>query len=344
MSLSKKKDSPFWYTRFTISGIRVQESTKTTSRAEAEEYEEKRRREIRQQVLLGKKPRKTWPQAEYRWLTEMEEKRSLQFDIKHFEWLEPHLKNFHLDEITKNVIEDIAIKKESEGVKPATVNRMLALIRAVLNKAYKQWDWLDSVPFVNMRKENNARIRWLTREEANKLLNELPTHLNQLVRFSLATGLRQQNVLKLKWESIDLFRSHLVINADDNKTKKFLGIPLNNDALQVLNEVKGNHSEYVFTYKGEPINQCNTKAWKKALKRSGIKDFRWHDLRHTWASWHVQNGTSLQELCELGGWHNITMVLRYAHLSARHLKNAAHRIDTIGAELVQPRLRIVGSN
>jgi integrase len=79
---------------------------------------------------------------------------------------------------------------------------------------------------------------------------------------------------------------------------------------------------------------CSTKAWKAALARAGIKHFRWHDLRHTWASWHVQSGTSLQELMELGGWHSYEMVLRYAHLASDHLKQAAKRID--GTESSHP--------
>jgi len=81
--------------------------------------------------------------------------------------------------------------------------------------------------------------------------------------------------------------------------------------------------QYVFVYGDHPVKECNTKAWKNALKRAGIKNFRWHDLRHTWASWHVQSGTSLQELQQLGGWASFEMVLRYAHLSSDHLKGAA---------------------
>src|SRR3990167_8689363 len=91
---------------------------------------------------------------------------------------------------------------------------------------------------------------------------------------------------------------------------------------------KRNNQQFVFTYCGKPIKQCNTKAWKKALKRVGIENFRWHDLRHTWASWHVQNGTSLQELQQLGGWSSFEMVLRYAHLSGDHLRIAADRIGS----------------
>src|ERR1700722_11524451 len=88
----------------------------------------------------------------------------------------------------------------------------------------------------------------------------------------------------------------------------------------------GKHSRFFFTNKGKPITQVNTKAWRHALKRAKIENFRWHDLRHTWASWHVQNGTSLQELQQLGGWTSFEMVLRYAHLSSHHLKNAAERV------------------
>lgn len=76
------------------------------------------------------------------------------------------------------------------------------------------------------------------------------------------------------------------------------------------------------------IKRCNTPAWRKALIRVGIENFRWHDLRHTWASWHVQSGTSLQELQQLGGWSSFDMVLRYAHLSSNHLKEAAEKIVT----------------
>jgi integrase len=83
---------------------------------------------------------------------------------------------------------------------------------------------------------------------------------------------------------------------------------------------------YVFTYKGKPVTRCNNHAWRKALIRAGIEDFRWHDLRHTWASWHVQNGTPLHELQQLGGWSNYETVLRYAHLSSEHLIVAAERV------------------
>jgi integrase len=85
----------------------------------------------------------------------------------------------------------------------------------------------------------------------------------------------------------------------------------------------------VFSFRGEPIRQASTKAWYQALDRAGIEDFRWHDLRHTWASWHVQQGTPLFALQEMGGWESTSMVRRYAHLSAEHLAPYADRLDAL---------------
>jgi integrase len=204
---------------------------------------------------------------------------------------------------------------------------MLEVLRAILRRSERDWGWLNRAPAIRMLKEENKRIRWITKEDANKLLHRLPSHLSDLAAFSLVTGLRKANVLELEWSQIDIFRKHALIYADQSKTGKPIAVPLNNWALKILKSQFGKHDKYVFTYKGKKINQCNTKAWRRALVDCGIENFRWHDLRHTWASWHVQSGTSLQELQQLGGWSSFEMVLRYAHLSSDHLQEAADRIN-----------------
>lgn len=104
--------------------------------------------------------------------------------------------------------------------------------------------------------------------------------------------------------------------------------------MAVLERQKGKHSERVFTYRGQPLKRgTKSKAWYQAVKRAGIEDFRWHDLRHTWASWHVQAGTPLNVLQKLGSWESAEMVRRYAHLSAEHLATYAGRIPTCGTNL-----------
>jgi integrase len=355
MAISKKKDSPYYYTRFSICGVRVQESTKCITKTEAQQYEDKRRNEIRQQVMLGKKPDRTWAEASLRWLDEKKHKKSLNGDIAHSEWLIPHLNHLCLSEITDELVEEITKKRlaTKHGIKnkdgeiknlkdtqPATVNRMLALIKGVLRAACYEWKWLDKMPRIKMQKEPKKRVRWITHEEAEQLIKELPPHLAIMARFSLATGLRETNVRELLWQDIDMKRRQAWIHHDQAKGEKAIPIPLNDDAMEILNKQLGNDEQYVFVYKGHPVGQCNTKAWRNALKRAKIKNFRWHDLRHTWASWHVQSGTRLQELQELGGWQSYDMVLRYAHLADSHLKEAANRISLVkskssGAKSVQ---------
>jgi integrase len=102
----------------------------------------------------------------------------------------------------------------------------------------------------------------------------------------------------------------------------------------IIRDQTGKHASHVFTYSGKPVTQVNTKAWRQALKRAEITDFRWHDLRHTWASWHVQAGTPLHALQELGGWESVEMVRRYAHLSGEHLAEYVDRLSAF--HLVKP--------
>ena len=106
-------------------------------------------------------------------------------------------------------------------------------------------------------------------------------------------------------------------------------MPLNATALEVLRRQLGKHRVRVFTYAGKPLGSANTLAWRKALKRAGIENFRWHDLRHTWASWHRQAGTPTHELQRLGGWRSSMMVERYAHLAPDHLARAANQLDSL---------------
>jgi integrase len=98
--------------------------------------------------------------------------------------------------------------------------------------------------------------------------------------------------------------------------------------MRIIRSQFGNNPRYVFVYKGEPVLRANNHAWTKALARADIADFRWHDLRHTWASWHVQAGTPLNVLQELGGWSDYKMVLRCAHLAPEHLARYAANVVT----------------
>lgn len=133
-------------------------------------------------------------------------------------------------------------------------------------------------------------------------------------------------MLKLRWDQVDIVRKVLRIPADQAKGRQPIRIPLSFPALQVLHAQSGQHHESVFTYCGRPIRCVNTRAWHQALQRAGIQDFRWHDLRHTWASWHAQAGTPLYVLQDLGGWQSELMVRRYAHLTPSHYSAYAEAV------------------
>ena len=163
------------------------------------------------------------------------------------------------------MIEKIANIKADTGVCNARVNRVLALVRSILNRAVDQWDWLDSAPKVRLRKEADHRIRWLSLQEAKKLIAELPSHLADMATFTLATGLRQSNVKNLKWENVDLEKKHAWIHADEAKATKAIAIPLNMDAIKILQKRLGTHPQFVFTYCGNSIANISSTTWANAL-------------------------------------------------------------------------------
>jgi integrase len=131
---------------------------------------------------------------------------------------------------------------------------------------------------------------------------------------------------------------HAWVGAGQSKHGKPVAVPLNATALEVLRRQLGKHRKRVFTDAGKPLGHANTLARRKALKRAGIEDFRWHDLRHTWALWHGQSGTPTHELQRLGGWRSSVMVDRYAHPAPDHLAKAAGRLDSLfdGYDLATP--------
>ena len=322
MSIYKRKET--WWIKFTTpDGRRIQQSAGTKIKHEAQELHDHMKSEAWRIGNLGDKPRYIWQEAVIRYLSEQSEKKSLVTDKFHLRWIDTHLREKPLDEISKTTLDKLKAAKLKTDVSNATVNRMLSTVRKILNAAKNEWEWIDAVPTVKMLTEPQSRIRWLTQPEAAKLLGELPEHLKAMAQFSLVTGLRERNVTRLQWSQVDMARRCAWIDAEQSKSKKAIAVPLNDDAMAVLRKQIGKHETNVFTYKGKSVELANTKAWRAALVRAGISDFRWHDLRHTWASWHVQNGTPLNVLKELGGWADLTMVLRYAHLSSEHLSGYA---------------------
>lgn len=271
----------------------------------------------------------TWDDAVNRWVVEQSHKASLNTDRMHFRWLHPYLNGILLSSVDRQLIEKIRQIKIDSGVSNATVNRVLSLIRSVLRRACNDWEWIVKVPFFRTLREPTRRVRFLSRPEAIQLLHELPVHLSDMAAFTLATGLRRANVTGLLWSQVNLTMRQAWIHPDQAKARKAIAVPLNGDAYMIISKQTGKHKTHVFSYDGKPIKQVSTAGWYKALKRCGIENFRWHDLRHTWASWHAQAGTPLFVLQELGGWESTEMVRRYAHLAVGHLAEYAGNLESL---------------
>ena len=326
--LYRRKDSRYWWINLVLpDGRRLCQSTRCVHRTDAQAFVVRLKNELLEDRRQGFQQGHAWQAAVLRYLSEFADKNSLSDDRDHLRKLDPFLRGRALEAIDMTVLQPFIVERTTrDGVANATVNRALKVVRRILNVAHQEWRWLRGVPRIRMLKEPRRRVRFLRREEADCLIEVLPRHLQPVVRFALATGCREGEILGLEWSRVDLDRGVAWLDHGTTKNGEGRGIPLNADARAALEACLGKDERWVFTYSGRRIFKSSS-AWDTAKRKAGIRDFRFHDLRHTWASWHVQNGTSLQELMELGGWKTFEMVLRYAHLAPEKLLSVARRIE-----------------
>lgn len=318
--LYRRSRSPFWWVRFQLDGREYRISARTRDRAQAEEFETQARSRAWRQARLGERPVVLWEVATKRWLTETQ-KRSKWRDEAIIAWFGQHLKGQPIENITAEVIAELRGLKADE-TSQSTANRYMAFLRALLRKELG-----TAAPKVPMYAVAKGEPRWLTRGQFDKLAKALPLHLADMATFTVATGLRMRNVTHLTWDRVDLKRRHVWIPGSRAKAGKPIAVPLNDDAVEILKRWKGQHEERVFLFRHKPVDDANGATFKAAAASVGLPDLRWHDLRHTWASWHVQAGTPLHALQELGGWASYEMVRVYAHLSSGHLSKYAKAVQ-----------------
>lgn len=332
----RRADSRSWWISTTLpNGKRIRQSAGTERREDAEALLAKFKLDAYRQAHFGIKPQRSWQEAVVRYLAVKSTLRSFRDVQRICRMLDPYFGCLKLDQINGDAVWSVVQGELKKGNKPATVNRYLALTRSLLRMARDEWQWLDSFPKIRLLAGEVERDRWLTQEEADRLISVCAPHLAALVRFALATGCRAREITGLEWGRVDLARRTAWLNQTKNGTPR--GVPLNVDAVLVLQEQQGKHPQYCFTYRGEPIGwDITNTAWQTAVGRAGITDFRFHDLRHTWASWHRQAGTSCDELKDLGGWKTRSMVDRYAKFATENLAHAAARIESgHGANVIE---------
>lgn len=310
---SRKPGAP-WWVRFTANKVEIRESSGTNRKELAEKFEQLLREAIWNEQNLGIEVH-TWDEACTRWYREKAHKRSLARDKQ-------AIARFAIPKSTD--LEDVfAVVSGADAPGAKCGVREFAVLRSILNICADKWGWLERAPKVTVPPAVKHDPRWIRPEQFVTLIKELPPHAQQIAKFGAATGLRSSNIRKLKWASIH--RKTAYVASLSAKAQKPIGIPLNADALVILKQQAKAHPVYVFTdHRGRaPVGSLKT-CWAKARVRAGIPEFRFHDLRHTWAAWHTLKGTPPIILMELGAWSSLQMVEKYGHINPGHLVDWAN--------------------
>jgi len=254
-------------------------------------------------------------------------------DVYHSKDFVKFFGDIYLDEIKPLKIEEYKKWKKEQAVKSATVNRSLASLRIMLNKAV-EWGILKESPMKKIKfyKENNQRMRYLEVDEIERLLKGSASHLRDIVLFDLNTGLRRGEIFNLKWSNIDIRNGRIYIH--QSKTQEKRVIPMNGVILRLLLNIRERSaSEYVFCNKDNGKIKAIRTAFKSALKRAGINDFRFHDLRHSFAAHYLMSGGHIFALKEILGHKKIEMTMRYSHFSQegklKELEALGDKMDTL---------------
>lgn len=316
MDLYKREGSAVWYMDLNVPGHpRIRRSTGETDRVKAQRvYDETKAGLWKQPRLKGY----TWGKAVMLWA---EQPGRGEPDLLAMAKFGRIYKDRVLADVTaENITAALDFCKT-----PGTWMRYRNRITAILNLA-KSHGWVREVPELPTKRVPKSPRNWLTPEEWGRLFVRLPPHQRQMALFALETGLRQANVLGLRWNQVDLERRLVWYEANNMKGRRALSVPLSDRAYELLaslQNTKKSNDVFVFAYRGRPITEVKT-AFKRACADAGIDNFTWHGLRHTWATWHVQNGTPLGVLQQLGGWADLDMVMHYAHHSANYVAEYAN--------------------
>jgi integrase len=251
----------------------------------------------------------------------------------HLIWWKAQLGDSRLADLTPACLVEYR-DRLAQGHAPATVNRYLQTLSAVLTVAEQELRWMDENPLrkVRKQKEPRGRVRFLSDDERTRLLNACERSRNRslypIVVLALSTGARQGELLALQWADVDLKRGMLTFR--ETKNGETRAVPLTGQALTLMQhhaKIRRLDTLLVFPDPSGSRPVYIRDAWEYAVERADIQDFRFHDLRHSAASYLAMNGASLLEIAEILGHKTLSMVKRYAHLSESHTRNVVARMN-----------------
>ena len=331
-----RKRGETWYIWKTIGNHRIRESTGTSNLAEAEKYLAHRMEQIRQAEIYGVRPKRTFREAATKYLNEAT-KATIREDARQLRYLDPYIGDLSLEAVHMGSLQKFIEDRRKQGVKSRTINTALQTVRHILNLTAGEWldknglTWLQHAPKIKLLRETDRKEPYpLSWDEQELLFAELPLYLRRMALFKVNTGTRDQEVCNLRWEwevpVAELDTSVFIVSGERVKNRQDRLIVLNSIARTVVEEVRGQHPHYVFSYSGNSVAAMYGRAWKRARMAAGLPDVRVHDLKHTYGRRLRASGVSFEDRQDLLGHKSGRITTHYSAPELLNLIEASERI------------------
>ncbi len=342
MSVVKRKNSPYYVADFWVAGRRVCRSTKATTRREALAVEKRFREEELKNLKEGDRLRLTLDQAFGRYWLEVgarhEDDRQKKDTERYIQQILATVSGgLMVEDVTDAEVNDFVQARLRAQAGPIATNRALAVWRQMHRRAHRVWKQkMQPIDWSDFMEKEVKRTSHLEFEQARTLLTTLPDYLQLAVEWSVAAGTRRTATFSLEWSNIFWDRSYAIVR---EKGKPEFKVWLSPQLIDILHRAKAlghpagqRKRAYRDARDPERYVFCDRnwrKLWAAGLEKAGIQKFRWHDLRHTFATWLRQEGTPLEVVQRALGHAQITTTMRYAHVADRELQGALHKVPSL---------------
>ena len=332
-----RKRGGIWHIEKQILGQTIHESTGTSDLEAAELILARRIEEVRQAKIFGVRPRRSFREAATKYLEENVHLGSIGDSALHLKQLDPFIGDLPLESVHLGTLQPFIEARRKQGIKTKSINLALSAVRRILNLAARLWrdehglTWLETPPLIQMLPVTDARKPYpLSWGEQRKLFQALPDHLARMCLFKVNTGCREQEVCQLRWDwevrIPELNTSVFIIPGERVKNREDRLVVLNRIAKSVVDEVRGDHPDYVFTYRGHPVKNINNSSWKRVRKAVGLSLVRVHDLKHTFGRRLRAAGVPFETRKVLLGHRNGDITTHYSAPELEELAEAANRV------------------
>ena len=345
------KRGSFYHIDKVVCGKRICMSTQEKTLKKAEERLALIIKQKKDAIIYGIRPDRTFKDATERYLNE-KDKSSLKNDKIQIKMLLPFIGKVNIKNIHMGSIQDFIKSRIKEGVKNATINHGLQVLRHILNMASSEWidengmTWLENAPKIKLLAPDKDKRKPypLSWDEQRDFFFYLPKHLKSMALFKVNTGTREQEVCNLKWEwevkVPELNTSIFVIPAEFVKNRSDRIVVLNDVSKQVVESQRGKNDTFVFTYKGKKVTKMNNTAWRNARLKVNLKILRVHDLKHTFGRRLRAVGVSLEDRQDLLGHKNGKITSHYSAAQIDNLILSSNKIVNTDNTVIQPMFMI----